>query len=228
MNNEVYGQPRELDPEGQFAEWLDPARTVVISIDMHEGHLSDDPACPCPAPRGREIVASIDEFHRFARARGVRVIHVRSALRASGIDDVDGQSCSAWRLTFPQYVGEIFGADEHAIEGSQWTRFVTEVAEEDEIVSGKKRLSAFYPTDLDFLLRQLGVGAVVLDGIMADCCVLNTAFDASNLGYRVTVLSDLVRGTDEELEKAALAIVSLHVGLVMPAQSLIEAWGPLR
>lgn len=220
----VHGAEREIDTAGEFVAWLDPSRTAIVSIDMHEGHLSDDPACPCPAPRGREIVAGIDAFHREARALGVRVIHVRSTLRASGVDDIAGTSGSAWRVTFPQHVGPIPGADEHALEGSRWTEFVTEVLPGDEIVSGKKRLSAFYPTDLDFLLRQLGVTAVVLDGIMADCCVLNSAFDASNLGYRVSVPSDLVRGTDAGLEEAALSMISLHLGLVLPSFELLEAW----
>lgn len=225
ITSDVYGSEHRIDPSGEFAAWLDPRHTAVISIDMHEGHLSEDPDCPCPAPRGREIIGAVDAFHRAARAAGVPVIHVRSTVRASGVDDVRGASPSAWRLTFPQHVGEIPGADGHALEGSRWTEFVTEVAPGDEIVSGKKRLSAFYPTDLDFLLRQLGVRTVVLDGIMADCCVLNSAFDASNLGYRVVVPNDLVRGTDEHLENAALAMVSLHLGLVVPSASLLEAWG---
>ncbi|BBY74665.1 hypothetical protein MPRF_15640 [Mycolicibacterium parafortuitum] len=220
----VYGREHGLDPAGDFAAWLDPRRTAVVSIDMHEGHLSEDPACPCPAPRGREIVGAVDAFHRAARAHGVPVIHVRSEVRASGADDVLGTSSSAWRVTFPHHVGPIPGADGHALAGSRWTEFVTEVAPADEVVTGKKRLSAFYPTDLDFLLRQMGMTAVVLDGIMADCCVLNTAFDASNLGYRVTVLQDLVRGTDEALEAAALAMMSLHLGLVTTSQSLLECW----
>ncbi|PWQ88189.1 isochorismatase, partial [Enterococcus faecium] len=55
----VYGREHGLDPAGDFAAWLDPRRTAVVSIDMHEGHLSEDPACPCPAPRGREIVGAV-------------------------------------------------------------------------------------------------------------------------------------------------------------------------
>ncbi|MBB2989171.1 nicotinamidase-related amidase [Mycolicibacterium iranicum] len=220
----VHGAEHDLDPRADFAAWLDPRRTAVVSIDMHEGHLSEDPECPCPAPRGRDIIGPVDAFHRQVRERGVPVIHVRSELRASGADDVKGASSSAWRVTFPQHVGPIPGAEQHALQGSRWTEFATAVAPGDEIVTGKKRLSAFYPTDLDFLLRQMGVTAVVLDGIMADCCVLNTAFDASNLGYRVTVLHDLVRGTDEGLESAALSIVSLHLGLVTSSESLLESW----
>ncbi|WP_317232554.1 cysteine hydrolase family protein [Clavibacter capsici] len=225
---DVHGSPLEIARDGGFGPWLDPASTAVISIDMHQGHLSEDPDCPCPAPRGRQVIAPIDDFHRRARALGVPVIHVRSEVRASGIDDLGGTSPSAWRRTFPQHVGEIPGASDHAIAGSRWTEFATDVQPGDEVVTGKKRLSAFYPTDLDFLLRQMGVRAVVLDGIMADCCVLNTAFDASNLGYRVTVLSDLVRGTDEGLERAALGMVSLHLGLVTTADELVGTWQAAR
>ena len=92
-------------------------------------------------------------------------------------------------------------------------------------VDGKRRLSAFYPTDLDFLLRNQRIETVVLDGGFTDCCVLNTAFDASNRNYRVIVLRDLVRGTDPHLEGAALAMVSLHLGLVMDSRELLDQWG---
>jgi nicotinamidase-related amidase len=225
---DVHGRTLEVDRDGGFRDWLDPATAAVISIDMHQGHLSEDPDCPCPAPRGRAVIQPIDAFHREARALGVPVIHVRSEVRASGVDDLGGLAPSAWRQTFPQHVGEIPGASDHAVAGSRWTEFATDVQPGDEVVTGKKRLSAFYPTDLDFLLRQMGVRAVVLDGIMADCCVLNTAFDASNLGYRVSVLSDLVRGTDEGLERAALGMVSLHLGLVTTSDEMLRTWAAAR
>jgi nicotinamidase-related amidase len=102
--------------------------------------------------------------------------------------------------------------------------FVTEVAPQDLVVAGKKRLSPFFATDLDFLLRQMNVRTVVLDGGMTDCCILNAAFDASNLSYRVVVLRDLVRGTNAEMEDAALRMVSLHLGVVTDAADLLEAW----
>ncbi|MEM9107103.1 MAG: isochorismatase family protein, partial [Pseudomonadota bacterium] len=92
------------------------------------------------------------------------------------------------------------------------------------VVSGKKRLSPFFATDLDFLLRQMGTKVVVLNGGMTDCCILNAAFDASNLGYRVIVAGDLVRGTDQDLEAAGLSIVSLHLGLVMHADDIMAMW----
>ena len=221
MDIYVYGRRRAL-PAG-FEEFTSLAHTAVICIDLHEGHLADDPDCPCPAPRAREIVKPVDAFHRSARALGVPVIHVRSELRKNGVDDVAGIP-SAWRMVFPLHVGAIPNSDAHAIEGSKWTKFATEVGESDLVVDRKKRLSAFYPTDLDFLLRNMGVKRLVLNGCMTDCCILNSAFDASNLGYRVTVARDLVRGTNPEMEDAALKMISLHIGLVAESGDLVAEW----
>ncbi len=100
----VYGTERDL-PDETFAEWVSRPDTAVISIDMHEGHLSDDPMCPCPAPRGREIIAPVNAFHRAARALGVPIIHVRSILRKTGEDDLKGAhpaACTGWRTTSPR------------------------------------------------------------------------------------------------------------------------------
>jgi len=221
MDAFVYGKRRALPAE--FDEFLTVAGTAIVSIDLHQGHLADTPDCPCPAPRAREVVEGVNRFHAAARALGVPVIHVKSVLRRDGSDDVKGVK-SAWRFVFPLYVGPIPNSDQHAIQGSRWTQFVTEVAEGDKIVETKKRLSAFYPTDLDFLLRNMGVKRLVLNGCMTDCCILNSAFDASNLGYRVSVAQDLVRGTNPEMEDAALKMISLHIGLVVESRDLIDEW----
>jgi nicotinamidase-related amidase len=217
----VYDKPH--DTEGRFEDYLDPAKTAVISIDMHRGHLDESPDCPCPAPRARAIVSPIDKFHEKVRALGIPIIHVRSVLRKSGVDDINGIP-AAWRRTFPLHVGPIPGSDQHAIEGSPWTEFVTKVEADDLIVETKRRLSAFYPTDLDFLLRNMRVETVVFDGGFTDCCVLNSSFDANNRNYRVIVARDLVAGTDDNLEAAALAMVSLHLGLVTDSGELIAEW----
>jgi nicotinamidase-related amidase len=221
MRIHVYGEPRDI--ASGFDDYLDAGRTAVVSIDMHRGHLDPSPECPCPAPRARDIVAPIDAFHDRVRALGIPIIHVRSALRRGGVDDIKGIS-AAWRRTFPLYVGAIPNSDAHAIEGSPWTEFVTRVEPQDLLVATKKRLSAFYPTDLDFLLRNMRIEIVVLNGGFTDCCVLNTAFDASNHNYRVIVARDLVRGTDDSLEAAALAMVSLHIGLVVDSADLVAEW----
>ena len=111
-----------------------------------------------------------------------------------------------------------------SLANRDWTDLRTRIEPEDETVETKKRLSIFHPTDLDFLLRNMGVRAVVFNGGFTDCCVLNAAFDASNLDYRVVVAQDLVRGTNAEMEDAALKMMSLHMALVMESGDLLEAW----
>ena len=192
-------------PEALREVFLDRHDTAVITIDMHDGHLSTDPDCPCPSPRGREIIEPLNHFMDEARALGLPVIHVRST------------------LVFPVTVGEIPNIAEHALEGTRWNRMSIDVHDEDYMVTTKKRLSAFYPTDLELLLRNLGIRRVVLTGCMTDCCVINTAFDAANRDFRVVVPRDLTRGS-EHLEEPALRMISLHLGLVVDSEALLGEW----
>lgn len=208
-------------PENIYKVFLDKKDTAVITIDMHMGHLSLDPDCPCPSPRGRQIIESLNHFMDECRSLGIPIIHVRSMLRKDLADEK--LYPSAWRMLFPITVGEIPNIDEHAVEGTKWNEFAIDVHKEDFIVSTKKRLSAFYPTDLEMLLRNQGIRRIVLTGCMTDCCVLNTAFDGANRDFRIIVPRDLTRGT-EELEDPALRIISLHLGLVVDSADLLETW----
>ena len=142
-------------PEQLQQVFLNRRDTAVITIDMHDGHLSTDPDCPCPSPRGREIIEPLNHFMNEARTLGLPIIHVRSTLRKGGADEK--LFPSAWRMVFPVTVGEIPNIAEHAIEGTRWNRMSIDVHDEDYMVTTKKRLSAFYPTDLELLLRNLFV-----------------------------------------------------------------------
>lgn len=219
----LYEKKRELPQTPDFLRYLDPNVSAVVSIDMHEGHLSEKSECPCPAPRGRDIVAAVDAFHAQAREFGVPVLHIVSKLRRSGLDDIKGIP-SAWRFTMAQEYGPVINVDEHALEGTEWGKLRTQFVDGDELLDTKRRLSAFYPTDLDFLLRQMGVKTVIFTGINVDCCVLNSAFDAANRNYRVVVLKDVTAGTDEYLEQAGRSIISLFLGVVMDSDELVNAW----
>lgn len=208
-------------PEYIAKEFIKKEETAVITVDMHEGHLSIDSNCPCPSPRGREIIDSIDTFTKSARELGVPVIHVKSVMRADGADDK--KYMCAWKMLFPVSVGEIPNINEHAKEGTKWNELSIHTEDTDYYVNTKKRLSVFYATDLELLLRNLGIKRIVLIGCMTDCCILNAAFDGSNRDFRVIVPKDLTRGT-KELEESAYQIISLHLGLVVKSKELINEW----
>ncbi|UOQ95253.1 cysteine hydrolase [Halobacillus shinanisalinarum] len=54
----------------------------------------------------------------------------------------------------------------------------------------KTRYSAFHGTDLDGKLRERGINEAHLVGVCTDICVLHTAVDAYNLGYKIVVHKD--------------------------------------
>ncbi|OAB35743.1 isochorismatase [Paenibacillus macquariensis subsp. defensor] len=56
----------------------------------------------------------------------------------------------------------------------------------------KTRYSAFCGTNLDIMLNERGITEVHLIGVCTDICVLHTAIDAYNKGYRITVFEDAV------------------------------------
>lgn len=122
-------------PEQLQQIFLNRRDTAVITIDMHDGHLSTDPDCPCPSPRGREIIEPLNHFMNEARTLGLPIIHVRSTLRKGGADEK--LFPSAWRMVFPVTVGEIPNIAEHAIEGTRWNRMSIDVHDEDYMVTTK-------------------------------------------------------------------------------------------
>ncbi|MNH85923.1 Isochorismatase family protein YecD [compost metagenome] len=61
----------------------------------------------------------------------------------------------------------------------------------------KTRYSAFAGTDLEIKLRERGIDEVHLIGVCTDICVLHTAVDAYNKGFKITVFEDAVASFNE-------------------------------
>lgn len=71
------------------------------------------------------------------------------------------------------------------------------MSEQDYVVN-KRRYSGFFHTDLDLLLKELGVDTVIMTGLHTHMCVRHTSADAYQLGYRVLVASDATDSFTEE------------------------------
>ena len=69
----------------------------------------------------------------------------------------------------------------------------------------KPRYSGFDHTPLALVLEDLEVERLLLAGAATEGCVVQTAIDARELGFKVTILADACATTDEELEAVALA-----------------------
>ncbi|MCK9216794.1 MAG: cysteine hydrolase [Firmicutes bacterium] len=102
----------------------------------------------------------------------------------------------------------------HCLEGDKGAEIIEELApEKGDYQISKRRYSAFFGTDLDLTLRELGVTELELCGVCTQICVLYTAADARMLNYDVTVLKDCVDSFDKTAHKFALAEMQKTLGI---------------
>jgi len=222
--------------EGLYKELvLEPAKTAVVTIDMHRGHLDMDVATMPAAPDdAKRVIANARAALDFARSHDVPVIHVILVYRRLPGIGSEGMVSPFWqalhaaqgaedRLT----PGRKSTVREHNIEGSRGTEIIPELYRVgDYVINNKKRLDCFYGTDLRLLLDSLGVKNVVLMGINTNTCVLNTAFTAFNFDYRVVVLSDCVASMyGDDLHVLGLQNVARCLGWVITNEQLLEKLG---
>jgi nicotinamidase-related amidase len=83
---------------------------------------------------------------------------------------------------------------------------------EGDIVVTKRRVSAFAGSDLDVVLRSLGIDSLVLTGIATSGVVLSTLRQAADLDFRLTVLADACLDADLEVHRVL-------TGKVFPRQA---------
>ena len=70
----------------------------------------------------------------------------------------------------------------------------------------KHRFSGFWDTDLDAILRNLGVKTLFIGGVNLDQCVMTTLEDASFLGYDVILVEDCAATTSPAYLRAGDAL----------------------
>jgi len=87
----------------------------------------------------------------------------------------------------------------------------------------KLRHSVFYATPLEYLLRDRGIGRVVLSGQVTEQCILYSALDAYVRHYEVTVPRDAVAHIHQNLADAALEMIERNMGgVIAPAADCLD------
>ena len=90
-------------------------------------------------------------------------------------------------------------------KGSPDARVVNELAPgADEIVFPKTSSSVFISTNIDYVLRNLGVKYLIIAGCLTDQCVDSAVRDACDLGYLVTVPTDACATLSTERHESSL------------------------
>ena len=76
----------------------------------------------------------------------------------------------------------------------------------------KPRYSIFDHTALELILADLEIERVLLAGAATEMCVIQSAIDARENGFKVTILANACATTDEELENLAFEYAERVVG----------------
>jgi ureidoacrylate peracid hydrolase len=192
---------KKLDSEVR----LDPARTAVLIVDMLNEFCKPGGAMVLPGyetlvPLQRRVIEA-------ARRAGCPILFIVDSHRAHVRQD-----------------REFLKRTPHCLEGTWGARVIDELEpQEDDIYLVKRRYSAFFGTDLDLTLKDLGIESVVVAGVVTNICVRSTVHDAFFLGYTVVVPEDCVAATGPREQASSLYDIATHFGTVCDSHQVIAA-----
>ncbi|GCB51266.1 cysteine hydrolase family protein [Streptomyces sp. NL15-2K] len=180
----------------RLSELLDPATTVLLTVECQQGVVGADGALPelAEEARSRGALANVARLVAAAHENGVQVIHAIAERRPDG----RGASRNA----------RLFRAAERLpvqqLSGTTAVRVAApiEVAEEDLVVRRLHGLSPIQGTEVDALLRNLGCRTLVVTGVSANVAIPNAVFDAVNRGYTALVPTDAIAGVPSDYTPA--------------------------
>jgi nicotinamidase-related amidase len=140
------------------------------------------------------MLPNIQRLLSAARKTGIEVIHVRLATQTQ--DGRDG--------------GRIFESKGVApTPQSKDAEFLPEVAPVgDELVIGKTTSSVFNSTNIDRILRNMGIENLIIAGVVTNGCVYSSTHSAVEHDYGTIVVEDATAAFAPQIHEAA--ILNMH------------------
>ncbi|MDX1778280.1 MAG: isochorismatase family cysteine hydrolase [Thermodesulfobacteriota bacterium] len=158
---------------------------ALLVIDMLNDFVLQ--GSPLEVPDAQGIIPHIQRQIKTARKNNMSVIYI--------CDSHDHNDREFIRMGWPP----------HALAGSKGARVIDQLkpSTHDRIIL-KKSYSGFFATDLDVVLKESKVSELVITGCVTNICVLYTAADAVQRGYKVSVVKDCVAALDQKDHEFAL------------------------
>jgi nicotinamidase-related amidase len=106
-------------------------------------------------------------------------------------------------------------------KGSWEAKVIDELAPaRDELVLPKTSSSVFNSTNLDYLLRNIGIEDVFVTGFLTDQCIDHAVKDGADRGYYMTCVHDACAAETEALHQAAISCFKGYCRLLSTAEAL--------
>ena len=183
---------------------IDLARTAMIVVDMQNDFCHADgwlASIGVDVEPARAPIGPLNAFLPRLRAADVPIIWLNWGARP------DRMNLSPALLHVYNGSGDGVGLGDFLpstgspvlIEGAWSAQIVDELHQEaSDIHVLKHRMSGFWDTALDSILRNLDVKTLLFSGVNADQCVLHTLADANFLGYDTIMVEDCAATTSPE------------------------------
>lgn len=186
---------------------MNAATTAVLVIDMQNDTVGAEGAYAsfgaADHATSQDVVANVGAVLDAARERGVPVFHSRIVVHP--LAGAGGANAPVFRMLAP---------DTFKV-GSWGAEIVDELRPVgDEIVLDRTRMSVFNGTEIDHLLRNLGVRSLIVVGAWTNMAVEHTVRDAADHGYEVTIVSDATSSLSADWQRAALGYALTNIAAV--------------
>lgn len=200
-----------------LAPLLSPWRTAVVTSEIQNGVVGDAAALPVLAEAARAtMVPALARLVKAARAAGVEVIHGTYERR------IDGKGSN----TNARLFGGVDKSPVKLLRGSPATRVIDEVGVEptDIVLTRIHGLNPMSGTDLDPVLRNLGVTTIVVTGVSVNVAITNLVMEAVNRGYDVVVPRDAVCGVPADYANAVIDNTLSLLAAVTTVDEIVAIW----
>ncbi len=200
-----------------LAGLVDPRHTAVVTSEVQNGVVGERSVLPALAEAAAaQMLPSLCRLLPAARAAGVQVVHATAYRRADG----KGANANA-RL----FVG-VQKAPVELLPGSPEVAVVPGLGPEPEdiVLARTHGLSPMAGTDLDPILRNLGITTIVATGVSVNVAITNLVMDAVNRGYDVVLPRDAVCGLPQGYADAVIDNTLALLAAVTTCNDLIAIW----
>lgn len=208
---------------------LDLARTAIVVVDMQndfchaDGWLASIGVDVAPA---RAPIEPLRRLLPWLRAQGTAVVWLNWGNRPDRANLPPG----VLHVYNPDGAGRGLGDPVRAggsptLEAGGWSAAIVDelTPEAGDVRVDKYRMSGFWDTPLDSVLRNLGVTTLLFAGVNVDQCVLATLTDAACAGYDVILVEDCSATTSPRYcRDATVYNVAQCFGFVTTARELTE------
>ena len=208
---------------------IDLARTGVIVIDMQNDFCHRDgwlASIGVEIASARTPIAPLAALLPRLRTMGVPIIWVNWGTRPDRLN----LSPALRHVYDPAGQGQGLGdtlkrTGSAALQAGSWSaQIVAELTPSDgDIHVAKHRMSGFWDTPLDAILRNLRLDTLLFAGVNLDQCVLHTLADANFLGYDTLLLEDCAATTNPDFcREATLLNIRQIFGFTVLSTALLE------